>query len=300
MTGDRPIVSDRALDVALVSCRRLPEPDPDAAPLARALAEAGIAAEVRAWDDEAVDWAGARLTVLRSTWDYPHHRDAFVRWAERVAAISRLWNPLPTVTWNLYKGYLIELQARGIPVAPTVLLPRGAPVTLGEVARERGWSEVVVKPAVSAASFATRRIPAGEFGAGDRHLQALLAERDVLVQRYLPSVEGHGERALVWIDGELTHAVRKTPRFEGDDESVSAEAVEISAAESALARRVVAAVEGPLLYARVDVAPGSEGEPVLMELELIEPSLFFAQCPPALDRFVAGLRRRLESSRGAG
>jgi hypothetical protein len=106
-------------------------------------------------------------------------------------------------------------------------------------------------------------------------------------------VEGHGERALVWIDGELTHAVRKSPRFEGQDETVSSEAMEISSAEAALALRTLGAVDGPLLYARVDVALGPDGEPVVMELELVEPSLFFPQCGHALERFVAGIRRRL-------
>jgi hypothetical protein len=286
-------VSDRALDVALASCRELPEPDPDAAPLARALAAAGIDAEVLAWDDGEANWSRARVTVLRSTWDYPSRRDAFLDWAERVSTVSRLWNPLAVVRWNTYKGYLLELEGRGVPVVPTVLLPSGTNATLREIRAERAWEDVVVKPVVSAASFRTRRFGAGRLEAGETHLQELLAERDVLVQRYLPSVEDYGERALVWIDGELTHAVRKTPRFEGEDESVSTDAVPIAPAEAALARRAIDAVGAPLLYARVDVAPGPEGEPVLMELELVEPSSFFPQCPPALERFVGGLRRRL-------
>jgi hypothetical protein len=285
----------RRLDVALVSCLELPEPDPDAAPLATALAAAGIEAEVLAWDDGAADWSRARLTVLRSTWNYPPHLDAFLEWAERASVVSELWNPLPTVRWNTHKGYLLELESEGIPIAPTVLLPRGSATTLEEVRAERGWNEVVVKPVVSAASAHTRRVGPAELGSGETHLSELLADRDVLIQRYLPSVEDHGERALVWIDGELTHAVRKSVRFEGQDESVSTTAVAISAAEAELSRRSLAAVDGPLLYARVDVAPGPEGDPVLMELELVEPSLFFPQHPPALERFVAAVRRRLDS-----
>jgi hypothetical protein len=290
-------VTSRALDVALVSCVELPEPDPDAAPLARALAAAGIESEVVAWDDGEADWSRARLAVLRSAWNYPPRRGEFLAWAERASAMSELWNPLPVVRWNSYKGYLLELEAKGIPVAPTVLFPRGSAVPLREILAERAWRDVVVKPAVSAASFKTRRFGPADLEAGEAHLQALVAERDVLVQRYLPSVEDYGERALVWIDGELTHAVRKRPRFEGEDESVSTEAVAISAAEAALAQRVLEAVPASLLYARVDVAPGPDGGSVLMELELIEPSLFFPQDPAALDRFVAGLRRRLDPSR---
>jgi len=283
------------LDVALASCRVLPEPDPDAEPLRRALDAAGLRSEVLAWDDAASDWSRARMTVLRSTWNYPPYRDAFLEWAGRVSAVSALWNPLPVVRWNTYKGYLLELERRGVPIAPTVLLERGSPQTLRAIRRERGWTDVVVKPAVSAASFMTHRFGPGpsDAEAGEAHLRRLLVERDVLVQRYLPSVETHGERALVWIDGELTHAVRKSPRFEGQDESVSRESIGISGAEADLARRVVDHVDGALLYARIDVAPGPDGTPVLMELELVEPSLFFPQHPPALARFVEGIRRRL-------
>ena len=109
------------------------------------------------------------------------------------------------------------------------------------ITRSRG------KPVVSAASYKTRRVGAGSLDAGEIHLRELLAERDVLVQRYLPSVEDHGERALVWVDGELTHAVRKTPRFEGEDESVSVDAVAIAPAEAALARRAIVAAGQALI-----------------------------------------------------
>jgi len=288
----------QSLDIALVTCRELPEPDPDAAPLALALERAGVAAQVLAWDDPSVDWSRARLTVLRSTWNYPAQRDAFLGWAERVSAVSELWNPLPVVRWNTYKGYLPELASQGVPIAPTLLLPRGSKRTLETIREEYGWPEVVVKPAISAASANTHRIGPGNLEFGETHLRKLLAGRDVLVQRYLPSVEGHGERALIWIDGELTHAVRKSPRFEGQDESVSTAAVEISSAESELARQVIDRVSGELLYARVDMAPGPDGSPVLMELELVEPSLFFPQHPPALERYVRGLQRRLGVDQG--
>jgi glutathione synthase/RimK-type ligase-like ATP-grasp enzyme len=281
------------VDVALVSCRELPEPDPDAGPLASALAAAGIDARVLAWDDPRAPWAETRLAVLRSPWNYPHHLQAFLTWAARVASFAELWNPLHVVRFSAHKGYLLALEQAGVPVTPTVLLPRGSRTTLTALLAERGWDEAVVKPVVSAASFRTRRVHAARPEEGEVHLRHLVRERDVLVQRYLPAVEDHGERALVWVDGALTHAVRKSPRFEGEAECVSREAVPISPAEADLARRALAAAPGPLLYARVDVAPGPGGDPLLMELELVEPSLFFAQGPIALERLVAALRRRL-------
>lgn len=281
------------MDVALATCVNLPEPDPDAAPLADALARAGIEASTVAWDDADVDWSRARLTVLRSTWNYPLRPDAFIGWAERVADVSELWNPIDIVRWNVHKKYLLDLESRGIPIAPTVLLPRGDSASLAEVMEARGWDEVVVKPAISAASFRTVRVGPEGRAAGEAHLRALVADRDALVQRYLSGVEDHGERALIWIDGTLTHAVRKSPRFSGEDESVSPSAVPVAPEEAALARRVLAGLERRVLYARVDVAPGPDGRPVVMELELIEPSLFLRQGPQALERLVAALGRRL-------
>jgi hypothetical protein len=285
---------DSDLDVALVRCVELPEPDPDEAPLLAALRRAGLSAGALSWDDPAVDWSRARLTVLRSAWNYPRYAEAFLAWAERAAAVSALWNPLPVVRWNTHKRYLLDLEREGIPIAPTALVPRGASTTLARILDERGWRDAVVKPAVSAASYRTLRVDAARIEAGERHLRALAAGGDALVQGYLPSVEDHGERALVWIDGELTHSVRKSPRWAGESESISA-AQEISSAEAELARRAIGAVRGPLLYGRVDAAPGPDGDPVVMELELVEPSLFFPQCPAALDRFVAALRRLLRS-----
>jgi hypothetical protein len=272
----------RTLDVLLASCRRLPEPDPDQPLLEAALARRGLRVATAAWDDPAVDWGSAGACVLRSTWNYPHHAERFLEWVDRTAAATRLWNGAPVVHANIHKSYLLELERRGVPVVPTRVVPRGSTLRLREVAA--GWDVVVVKPAVSAASLFTVRVDPDTLDEGEAHLRALCATRDVLVQPYQPSVEGPGERALVWIAGELTHAVRKSPRFSREDESVSPARL-VEAPERALALQALATVGEPLLYARVDVAPGAHGRPLIMELELIEPSLFLLQHPPALERF---------------
>lgn len=285
------------LDVALASCSALPEPDFDEPPLMAALASAGLAAEVLAWDDPAADFGRARVTVLRSTWNYPLDRPRFLEWAARTARVSELWNPLPVVEWSSHKRYLLDLAEADLATTPTELVAAGSARRLVDILAARGWREIVVKPAVSAASFRTRRFKRSDLQRGEEHLAALTRAGDALVQEYLPSVASYGERALVWIDGKLTHAVRKRPRFEGDSEFVSRRAVPITSDEEVLARGTLAAaqrlIDAPLLYARVDLAPGVDGRPLLMELELIEPSLFFAQCPAALERFVRALRHRL-------
>jgi len=280
------------LDVALATCVSLPEPDADLEPLLSALRAAGLSTEALAWDDPEADFGAARVTLLRSTWNYSERPEAFRAWVDRTAAVTSLWNPATTVRWNAHKGYLLDLQARGVPAVPTRLLKRGEAVTLGEVVREQGWTEVVVKPAVSGGSRATIRVRPADLARGEAHLRALLCGEDALVQPYLAAVEGHGERAIVTVEGRPTHAVRKSPRFLGDPESVSS-AVPIEPDEAALAGRALEAAPGPLLYGRVDVVRGADGAPRVMELELIEPSLFFAQSPSALEAYVAAVRRRV-------
>ena len=266
-----------------------PEPDPDQPLLEAALAQRGLRAATLAWDDPKVDWSSARLVVMRSTWNYPHRPQEFLDWVDQTARAAALRNPPPVVHANIHKSYLLELERRGVPVVPTRLLPRGSAATLRAVAGE--WQTVVVKPAVSAASLDTLRVEQDD-AEGEAHLRRLLATRDVLVQPYLRSVEGVGERALVSVDGALTHAVRKHPRFAAEEESVSA-ALPIDDDERRVAEAALSSVEERLLYARVDVARGPDGRPLVMELELIEPSLFLMQHPPrwsALRRHPAHVR----------
>ncbi|MEY2625570.1 MAG: hypothetical protein RL412_1345 [Pseudomonadota bacterium] len=274
----------------IATCRPLPEPDADEDLLLDALRAAGVDATMAAWH-EPVEWASPAPTLIRSTWDYIHYLRPFAEWVVQVSASAPLWNPAKIIFENLHKRYLLELASRGVPVTPTTVLDRGSEVNLATLCAARGWNDIVIKPAVGAGSFETHRVRGSSVEAAET-LGRLLEERDVLIQPFLRAVEGHGERALVWIDGEFTHAVRKSPRFAGNDEQVS-EALPISAAERRVGEAALALISRELLYARVDVAPGEDGAPVVMELELVEPSLFLKQHPPALDRLVRGIVRRL-------
>ncbi|MCX5789495.1 MAG: hypothetical protein NTX64_13475 [Elusimicrobia bacterium] len=268
------------MKIAFATCLRPPEPDPDAQPLLEAVRALGAEADQLAWDDPRADFGAYDLCVVRSTWNYIHHLAPFLDWAARVAAKTRLLNPLHIVRWNSDKAYLRDLKERGIRVVPTVYVPRGSPAALPALLDGRGWKEVVIKPQVGAGSFATRCFEAADPEA-ERFLRERAAERDMLVQPYVKSVEDHGERALVWIDGELTHAVRKEPRFSGRHESVSS-GLPVAPDEAEFAGRALAPYAADLLYARVDVARGEDGGLMVMELELIEPSLFLLQEPRAL------------------
>lgn len=280
------------MKLRIATCRPLPEPDVDEDLLLEALAARGVDARMAAWNDPREDWDAPVPTLLRSTWDYIHDLPAFERWIARAAAAAPLWNPAGVLRGNLHKRYLLELAGRGVPVVPTDLVSRGAAVTLAERLDARGWRDVVLKPAVGAGSFETHRFTAGADAAAEALFTRLVATRDMLIQPYQASVEAHGERALVWIDGAFTHAVRKSPRFADGVEQVS-DALPVSAAERAVGEAALAPLAGHLLYARVDVAPDATGNPQVMELELVEPSLFLLQAPAALQRLADAVEQRL-------
>jgi glutathione synthase/RimK-type ligase-like ATP-grasp enzyme len=279
------------IDVALASSLVLHEEDPDEAPLLGALRARGLSAESLAWDDPDARFDRARVTVIRATWNYHRTPERFARWIDEVSQQTALFNAPDVVRWSMHKRYLLELSARGVAVVPTELVQRGSARTLADIRAARGFQAVVIKPAVSAGSRATARFLMNEGAAAQAHLGALAACEDVLVQPYVPEIAQRGERSLVWIDGQLTHAVRKAMRFDGHAESITP-AHDVTDEERALAHRAVAAVGRPLFYARVDLVTGSSG-PMLMELELIEPSLYFDAAPAGLARFVDGVVTRL-------
>lgn len=283
------------LELRIATTRPLPEADADEDLLLEALAARGIQARMAAWRDPLEAWDAPIPTLIRSPWDYIHHLPGFLQWVQRAQRAAPLWNPAQVILENVHKRYLVELAAQGLPVVPTWCIERHASVDLEQGWRARAWSQIVIKPAVGAGSYSTQRYEWEERAQAVQHLAELLPHVDVLVQPYLRSVEGHGERALVVIEGELQHAVRKSPRFVGMEESVS-EAVAIHSDERELALRVLQRYP-PLAYARVDLARDENGNPQIMELELIEPSLFLRQNPRALARLADSMLERLRALR---
>lgn len=275
------------MKLRIATCMTLPEVDADAAPLAIALAASGFDARLVAWDDPRADWDAPVPTIVRSTWNYAHDVDGFLAWIDRVSAAGVLWNPADVVRGNVHKRYLVELAARGVPVVPTTLVERGQTTDLTAIRADR----IVIKPEVGAGSLGTK-VFAPNDPAALAHLASLTQAGAALVQPYVTSVDGYGERSMVWIDGSLSHAIRKSPRFAGDSERIDGP-FPISDAERAVADAALAPVADRILYGRVDVAHDDAGRPMVMEVELVEPSLFFARQPGSAERFARALRRRL-------
>lgn len=307
--------------IALATCAALPDLHADDALLRDVLAARGAEAEAVVWDDPAADWGSYDLVVIRSTWDYAQRRPEFVEWSRHVDRVSRLANPLPVVEWNTDKHYLRDLESAGIRIVPTQWLePTRVFTSRALHTRFPASGDFVIKPAVSAGSVDTGRytaIDAGSRGLAITHARRLLADnRTVMVQRYISSVDTVGERAHVFVSGEYSHSVLKGAMLDGPDVGIdgvyreermsalepSEREVEFSAQVVRAARRYfstsadgVDLVPEALLYARVDVVTDDDGEPVLMELELVEPSLFTDLVPGALDRFADAVVARADA-----
>ena len=273
------------MTIAIVTCQELPEPDADEGLLMGALTAAGVPAQLVAWDDPTVCWGEFDAAVLRSPWNYIERLEDFLAWAATTDEQTALWNPLEIVTWNTHKGYLANLAADGVPVVPTAWTDGAEGAQLADIMADRGWTDVVAKPVVGAGSFLTDRITDPSSAQALDFWRRLCANGEVMVQPYLRSVEEYGERSLIWINGALTHAVRKSPRLGDADEQVS-DALAIADDERALAEAIITDIPAQLLYARIDLIRDDSGVPLLAELELVEPSLFLAQAPHALARFV--------------
>jgi len=260
------------------------------------LRASGLRVARRSWSDPAFDWSCTRSAVLRSTWDYFHRFAEFQAWLRRARRVTRLINDAALLDWNLDKHYLADLDRVGVNVVPTHYAERGATETLASVMTQRGWPEIVFKPAVSGAARLTYRTDSACCADLETLFARCVAEEPMLIQPFQPDVLANGELSLIVVGGRCTHAIRKRARpgdFRVQDDHGGtvhahlAEPEEISFAESAVARCPTRPA-----YARVDAVRDPAGRLCVMELELIEPELFFRFHEPAaraLADHIAGL-----------
>jgi glutathione synthase/RimK-type ligase-like ATP-grasp enzyme len=266
-------------------------------------AELGITVAPAVWNDPDVVWERFDAVVIRSCWDYHLHPTAFLDWLARLEqkGIS-LWNPPPIVRWNSDKRYLLELAQWGVATVPTIYLPHGATADLGGLLAEQGWTEVVVKPTISASAFNTWRGGTSTLSKDHDRFAEQVRHSATLVQPYMPEIEA-GEWSLVYFNGTFSHAALKRPktgefRVQGEFGGQSTLAPPDTALieqGSALIDLVQSRFGQPLLYTRVDGVVRA-GQLVLMELELIEPALLLALEPSSAERFARAIQDIIFSS----
>ena len=291
-------------NIALVTSRPARGLDEDEPPLHMALQRAGCNVQIAEWDDAKVDWASFDIALLRSAWDYAERVSEFLAWVERASRLTHVLNPLAVVRWNTDKHYLAQLARAGAAVVPCMFIEPGEDPepAIQKFLAAHAQAEMVVKPAVGAGSRDAQRHRRANVSVAIAHARRLLeANRSVLVQPYLERVDRDGETALMFFEGQFSHAIRKGPLLPpGGPATAGLFAAESitprvpGADELRVAERVVGAIPfGAPLYARVDLIRDDKGCPCLLELEMTEPSLFFAHAAESADRFVTVVLRHL-------
>jgi glutathione synthase/RimK-type ligase-like ATP-grasp enzyme len=274
----------------LATCRAKPALTPGDGRLAAALGERGATAVAAPWDT--IEPAGDEGVVcLRSAWDYHLRWDEFRNWVGTFEDTGGLWNPPSTVLWNADKLYLRDLASAGIALPRTEWFEPGECPDVAALLEEWGAARAVLKPRVSATAYGTH-VVSRDRGIGAADWPAL-ARSGCLLQLFVPEIQSRGEISLVFLDGGFSHAVRKRP-VAGDfrvqtDFGGSLETATPSGDTIGFGQAVLAAAARPWLYARVDLVE-TDGGPVLMELELIEPDLFLT--PEGAGRLAEALIRQ--------
>jgi glutathione synthase/RimK-type ligase-like ATP-grasp enzyme len=263
------------LRIAIATYERPSAPDADYDFLAPALRRGGAEVAAPAWSEAAIGWEDFDLVMVSSTWDHSRRVEEFREWLATVERVTMLQNPRRTIEWNLDKRYLRELESAGVPTIPTVWTEPGGEDEIEAAVAELGWADIVLKPTVDAGAQRLARVETAMVG---RILRSL--DEPGMAQPFQRSVERQGELSLVFVEGEPTHALRRRPapgdfRVQGEYGG-SQEPVEASGQALEIGREALRLAPGEPLYARVDLLADERGSLRLIELELIDPSLYLS------------------------
>lgn len=264
--------------------------DPGIGELTSRLQQRGIGTHVTAWDQD-VDWESFSLVLNRGPWDYFKRLPDFLSFIKRAGDSTSVENSPETIIWNSNKRYLGDLARRNVPIVPTHFLYKAHRGRIGELMRSIDQEDIVIKPATATGAEGALRTKAGDEEAF-AHINQLLLAGDVLVQPLISSVLQEGEYSLIFFDGEYSHAVRKVAS-DGDFKVKESSVEGWTATEHQLhvARQALAVAPRIPLYARVDLLM-TDGQPVVTELELIEPDLFLGHSDNGMDRFTDAIATR--------
>lgn len=288
-----------SVDFSFITYSALPDLDPDDRLVLAALKRRGYGVQALVWNDPKIDWQKAGVCVVRSTWDYHRHYAEFRRWLQGVAPLVPLINSAKIMLWNSRKTYLQDLSDQGVAIVPTRFIDKTNGQSLESILRASAWSDAIVKPVVGLCTAGVKRVKLDDranLEQSEEHLRLLLADDTVMIQPYIASVADYGERSQIFFDGEYSHSIRRAPFQQmGMAGQVGETLAQPCQDEIDFARRVLSKLEERPAYARVDLVRDNEGKLLLMELELVEPSLFLSFHKPAADRFAEILACRVQA-----
>ncbi len=262
-----------------------------------ALERLGLSVNRTYWDDPNYDWGQTRAVVFRTIWDYFERFDEFWPWLQRIQNQTQLINPMELLEWNIDKAYLFDLAQRGIPVVPSVLVKKGETRSLSAMAVANNWTDLVVKPTIAGGGYLTYKYGADELDQRQTQFDALVQDRDMLVQGYIPSITTRGEASLMVFGGVFTHSILKRAKTGDfrvqDDFGGSVHPYEHTHDDVALAQKVMAQCSGVPAYGRVDIVWNEHNQPMVSELEIIEPELWVRNAPWSADYFAKAIANKL-------
>lgn len=262
-----------------------------------ALTANGLTAVRKSWDDPNFDWRQTKAILFRTTWDYFDRFEVFEPWLKAVSEMTHLINSAQIIQWNIHKGYLVDLQARGIEIPSMRLINQGETIKLAALFNLHHWEKAVLKPAVSGAARHTYVIDEDNVREYELLFQNLIAQEDMILQEFQSTIHEKGEASIVVIGGEGSHSVLKKAKSDDfrvqDDFGGTLHEYYPDPREKQFAESVIAACPFNPLYARVDIMWSVDGNPVLGELELIEPELWFRRNTAAANKLALAIKDEL-------
>ena len=280
------------MNIALLTCSKLPQLTAADQLLIPELEKHGLSAEAVIWDDDTVDWAKYDCLIFRNTWDYYEKEDQFNNWLNKIKVLKiNIFNTSEIIHQNKHKFYLRELQNQGIKIIPTIFIDSTNNLKLHKILPV-DWDKAVIKPAFSAGSYLTEVFEAKHVEQINTVYQPIAKKKDLLLQKFIPEIQWLGETSFIFFNKEFSHCINKKP-INGDFRvqvqfGGKYTAIHPSQALIDKAKRIVDTFSQPLLYARVDGIVIND-DLLLMEIECIEPDLYFDLCEGSIQRFVSSI-----------
>lgn len=280
------------MKIAILTCEKLPDLNPDDQKIIPALAKYGLEAKAVIWSDKTIAWTDFDYLIFRNTWDYFEKETDFTIWLDQIENLGiKTLNPISVIKQNIHKFYLRAMEEQGITILPTIFIEKTANLNLAERIVPH-WKKAVIKPAFSAGSYLTEVFEVTNIQEINEQYKAIASEKELLLQEFMPQIQTSGETSFIFFNKKFSHAVNKKP-VEGDFRVQSLfggkyNLVQPSQELIQKALKIVHTFQDNLLYARVDGIVIND-DLYLMEIECIEPDLYFNLSEGSLERFVASI-----------
>jgi glutathione synthase/RimK-type ligase-like ATP-grasp enzyme len=280
------------MKIGLLTCEKLPELTLADQQLIPELAKHNIIAKAVIWSDKTIDWNDFDYLIFRNTWDYFEKETEFNLWLDQIEKLGiKTLNAIEIIKQNKHKFYLREMEKKGISILPTIFIDKNTSLNLAEIIPKH-WEKAVIKPAFSAGSYLTTVFDVSDIEKTNDEYTKIAQEKELLLQEFIPEIQTLGETSFIFFNKKFSHAVNKKP-IDGDfrvQSQFGGKYTLIQPSQELIdkAQKVVNTFHDKLLYARVDGIV-IDTELHLMEIECIEPDLYFDISEDALKRFVASI-----------